>query len=377
MRPARLFIVPAALALLAAQRPLEACTAFCLSNGREALFANNEDYNLPDTKVWFVPGENGTFGRVYLGYGDNDAFPQGGMNERGLAFDMFSSKPLPLKPSTKPGFRGNILAKMMGECATVEDVIKLFEAHSRTFMQRFIMMVADASGDSVVIEQNALVRKKGPYQIQTNFYQSMTPRDQIPCERYKLAAWMLERAAGEVSVDLCRRVLSAVHQEGNSPTLYSNVFDLKRRVMHLYHFHNYENVVTIDLAAELKKGRRAVDMASLFPPTIAAIRYKRSRGPELKAARRTAVRVDPKVFDAYVGTYSLAGMTFEVTRQGGKLFLEPDAAGKLELKAESENRFFFDPVKGLITFPRAADGTVREMIVHDHGTDVRIPRVAR
>ena len=32
------------------------------------LGGNNEDYYNPLTKVWFIPAEAGTFGRVYFGF---------------------------------------------------------------------------------------------------------------------------------------------------------------------------------------------------------------------------------------------------------------------------------------------------------------------
>ena len=54
------------------------------------LVGNNEDYKIPYTRVWFVPPENGKYGRVYFGY-DNWS-PQGGMNDQGLFFDFFAVK---------------------------------------------------------------------------------------------------------------------------------------------------------------------------------------------------------------------------------------------------------------------------------------------
>jgi len=50
-----------------------------MSDGQRVLVGNNEDYNIPHTRVWFIPAENGHYGRVYFGY-DNWS-PQGGMND--------------------------------------------------------------------------------------------------------------------------------------------------------------------------------------------------------------------------------------------------------------------------------------------------------
>ena len=72
-----------ALAMLSvvtlAHLPGHACTAFMMSDGQRVLVGNNEDYNIPHTRVWFIPAENGHYGRVYFGY-DNWS-PQGGMND--------------------------------------------------------------------------------------------------------------------------------------------------------------------------------------------------------------------------------------------------------------------------------------------------------
>ena len=74
-----------------------------------------------------------------------------------------------------------------------------------------------------------------------------------------------------VSIDHFRRILAAVHQEGNYVnTLYSNIYDLKKKLVYLYHFHNFENKLIIDLKEELKKGKHSYDLPSLFPKNYAA-----------------------------------------------------------------------------------------------------------
>ena len=56
-----------------------ACTAFMASESNLVLVGNNEDYNIPHTRMWFIPAKYGHYGRVYFGY-DNWS-PQGGMND--------------------------------------------------------------------------------------------------------------------------------------------------------------------------------------------------------------------------------------------------------------------------------------------------------
>jgi hypothetical protein len=134
---------------------------------------------------------------------------------------------------------------------------------------RAVLLFADQSGDAVTIEPDAIVRKKDWALVQTNFYQSRTPAGTETCERFKIARRMLDDWHGDVSIELFRRILAATHQEGGASTQYSNIYDLKARVMYLYHFHNFENVVGIDLAEELRKGARKLEIPSLFPRTYA------------------------------------------------------------------------------------------------------------
>ena len=83
-----------AILIVVAFTPLSvhACTAFMMSDGERVLAGNNEDYNIPHTRVWFVPAENGHYGRVYFGY--ENWSPQGGMTDQGVFFDFFLTKPL-------------------------------------------------------------------------------------------------------------------------------------------------------------------------------------------------------------------------------------------------------------------------------------------
>jgi uncharacterized protein (TIGR03435 family) len=264
-----------------------ACTGFCATGGGQVLVGNNEDYNNPRTKIWFVPAKEGTFGRLYVGF--DDLWPQGGMNERGLWFDGYAAPAMKASGSSKlPGFPGNIIDKAMAECTTVEEVVQLFSQYNRAFLTEAILMFADASGDAVSIEPNAIVRKTRSYFVQTNFHQSLA-QGKTDDDRFRTATAMLERAGGEISTDLFRRILAATHQKGGAPTLYSNIYDLKSRRMHLYYFHDFERVVTFDLAEELKKGEHALDIPALFPRNAdaeafaTAVRTNADQGPSVGA----------------------------------------------------------------------------------------------
>lgn len=328
---------------------LFACTVFYASDGEMVLAGNNEDGSNPNTKVLFFPPEEGKYGRVYFEY-DNFA-PQGGVNDQGLFFDHTATGPLDVvlsKDKQKP--RRNLIHEVMEKCATVEEALRVYDKYNLQFMRKFQTIFGDKTGDSAIIEGDVIICKKGTYQVLTNFHQSKMGSGEYTCERYNIAAEMLENA-DDISIDLFRRILAAVHQEG-SKTLYSNIYDLKRDITYLYHFHNYENVVEIDLQEELKKGKQTIDLPSLFPKTFAAEAYNRHWARELKKKRaeleerkvaKLDPNVDPEIYEAYVGKYMISdgrGTSIAILREGDKLYSQVAGQRKIELLPESENLYF-------------------------------------
>ena len=360
---------------------LYACTGFCISKGDTVLVGNNEDYTDPNTKVFYVPAEKGKYGKVYFGF-DN---PQGGMNEKGLFWDAFSVRPLKKVKNSldKPNFpgvmQGRLIDKVMSECATVDEVLEIYGKYNLAFMETGMAFFADANGDSAIIEGDIVIRKKGKYQVVTNFYQSETRKEDIHiiCGRYPIAAAMLEDA-DDISVDLAKRVLAATHLEGpGSRTLYSNVYDLKRRIVYLYHFHNFQNEVVIDLKAELAKGARTIDLPDLFPKTFVAENFKNSSPGEIekrKAKYTNKVNVGEELLNTYTGQYQLNAPEgprpiFKISTAGGKLFSEVEGRGKNELLAASNNDFAIILGERIInvTFVKDSNEEVEEMRIVDGG----------
>jgi len=248
-------------------RPAEGCTIVMAAKGGTVLAGNNEDWNNPATKIWFIPGSNGRHGRVCVGF--DDLYAQGGMNDQGLFIDANALGPTGWKPvEGKPEFQGDLVDRILADCATVDEAIALCDKLNIPDLALARFPIADRTGASAVIEYGQgrvqYVRKTGVYQIATNFVMSNVKGEAYPCMRYRVADKMLQDA-GAVSLDLVRAVLSATHQEGQYPTVYSNICDLKNGVITLYNFHDFEQVVRFDLAEELKKGAKTHDIPSLFP----------------------------------------------------------------------------------------------------------------
>jgi hypothetical protein len=342
-----------------------ACTAFTATCGSMTLVGNNEDFNNPRTRIWFVPGSAKELGRMYVGY-DNGS-PQGGMNEAGLFFDGFQVEPVAARTAgaspQKPRFDGVLMDKAMAECRTVEDVVRLFEQYDRSFLESGVLMFVDKSGAAVAIETDAIVRKKGPWFVQTNFRQSTTPESAISCPRFQTATRMLKEMGGCASIEGFRKVLAATSAQGEYPTLYSNLYELDKGVMHLYYFRDFEHPKTVRLADELKLGPHTIEMASLFPDNAAARAFAEAREREI--ARRVVV-VDDAVLAAYAGRYKTAdGAVIVIRKEGAKLTAETPGPSVVDLLPESQTTFFVPGMPAKVVFVSSAPGKVERLDIVD------------
>lgn len=270
MKPLITLILPTLLLSLLVPPPIaRGCAFFLIARDGVVLAANNEDYLDPDTRMWFVVGEGAEFGRVYFGFGNR--FTQGGMNEVGLFFDGAATRAKPSKIGEgKDAYAGNPLDEMMATCGTTAEAVAFLRRFDlSTLWERAQLQIADATGASAIVEGDQVLWKEGDHQITTNFYQSEVGEDQpCPCVRYKMIEEIL-RTCGTPTVEVCRRALATVHQEGEVSTVYSNVYDLVHQKITLWHFHDWDHPMEIDLHAELAKGPHEVVLSEVFPATFA------------------------------------------------------------------------------------------------------------
>jgi choloylglycine hydrolase len=274
--------------LVIAATPAGACTVFFAFNGKVALAGSNEDWADSNTQVWFVPPTKDSYGIVYFGYGRGEyprggvpghklkipeagitqinpedlyGFPQGGMNEKGLFFDGASTDVIeaPLA-ERKKAYDGQLEDTILRKCATVDEVLKLLESYAFNLVQGQ-WMFGDKTGDSIIIEAGEVaVRKKGNFQVMTNFLQSKVEPANVVCPRYKLVSESLA-ADKDLSVDLVRSLLEATSQKY---TTYSIIFDLTNCELYVHHQGDFERTVKIKLTEELGKGERALKITKLF-----------------------------------------------------------------------------------------------------------------
>lgn len=254
------------------------CTIFTASYGEKVLFGNNEDYTNPKTYYWVSPSSEGNYGGVYFGF-DNLSL-QGGINEKGLSFDANALPKARLNPHPElPAPPSEWVAEtIMKKAATVEEAIDIAGRYKRDnwgIPLKYQIILADATGDAVVIsagtdDELAFTRKKegDGYLVSTNFNRA-NPKNaySYPCWRYDKAVEMLDKIEDEndLMVDYFKSILDAVHGEGASNnTLYSNIFDLRNGIIYLYHWHQYDEVVKLNVAEQIERGFGCQRIADLF-----------------------------------------------------------------------------------------------------------------
>jgi serine-type D-Ala-D-Ala carboxypeptidase/endopeptidase len=94
---------------------------------------------------------------------------------------------------------------------------------------------------------------------------------------------------------------------------------------------------------------------------------------EVKAtpARKEMV-LDPATLADYAGRYELApGFLLEVKAESGQLYVQATGQPSLPVYATARDEFFYKVVDAQLSFIRAADGKVKEVVLHQNGKDVR------
>ncbi|MBK7269339.1 MAG: hypothetical protein IPI07_07455 [Flavobacteriales bacterium] len=259
------------LLLLALLLHLEsaACTFFKLTVDGHTMVGNNEDAWSIDPRIWFESGKKGEYGAVYLG--QNNSTPQGGMNEAGLMFDGLKS---PVKSFVgtvgKPQIRFDDLARrVLRTCATIREAESLIRTFDFSQLNGAYLILVDRNGEYLVVEADTLFTGNESSYAVTNFCVSTcTDFDSVPSERYQRGRALLA-ASPDTSLAFCTSVVNGMHacrKKLGEGTLYSNILDPQRGLVHLYFYHDYTHLRIFNLKDELAKGDHSLDMIALFPP---------------------------------------------------------------------------------------------------------------
>jgi tetratricopeptide (TPR) repeat protein len=246
-----------------------ACTVYKITMNGKTFMGNNEDYWNPHTRIWFEKGKNGNYGSSYVGF--NDGYPQGGINEKGLAFDGFAVPSREIKNNlNKLTYDTTILRKVMQNCQNTDEVYTFLSKYDLSPLYAGMLLFVDQSGKYLVVEGDTMIKGNDDKYLLSNFCPSKTKDvNDVNIPMYQSGRKLM---AGHVdtSLDFLKTLSDTLHQSwpGNiGGTLYTTIYDLNERTIHLYFYHDYTKSVTFKLADELnkKEDRVVVNIPKLFP----------------------------------------------------------------------------------------------------------------
>jgi len=243
------------------------CTIFYAVQNGIILAGNNEDWKDTNTQMWFYPANDSTHGWLKFGFGSG--FPQGGMNDQGLFWDGTAGPfvAMPDSEANKILFDGPLMQKVMEESANIAEALEIFNQYYCEDQYKAQYLLGDSSCHSMIVEGDNVIPitigNENNFQVLTNFYQSHPDLGGYPCWRYETAVELLENN-DSLTTWFAGTVLASTHQEGNYPTQYSNIYDLKKGIIYLFYYHNYEEFLVINLKDELEKGYNTYAIPQIF-----------------------------------------------------------------------------------------------------------------
>jgi len=133
------------------------------------------------------------------------------------------------------------------------------------------------------------------------------------------------------------------------------------------------------IANQLAAFRFEVDAAG--KPTLLVV-FQEEGGTPVRASRlgdvpppRKEIKVNPAIYDAYVGQYELApGFVLTVSRDGDHLITQATGQGKVEVFPSSETEFFLKVTDAQITFVKGPSGSFDSIVLHQGGRDLPAKR---
>ncbi len=372
------------LSFLSIQVHLFGCTGIYIKGPDRILIGNNEDGSNPVTRIWTVPAEKGSFGRLYFGF--NDLSAQGGINEKGLWFDAFGLSENPTGRIKGEIYPGDLQDLLMAKCATTEDVLRLLSRYNRSQMTRYQWMFGDREGHCMIVESDTVIPMQGNYQVVTNFRQSQFPEGEgFECNRFRIVREMM-KADAEPGIGSLRRILSAVHSEGQDVTQYSYIADLVNGIVYVYHFHNFENVVVLNVRDELAKGKIVYDLPVLFPRTHAfeSFDWQARHDLQVRMENRLFKTFDITTYPDYYGKYvvTLPEVMRDqvITISTGTKYpgLQLNEGHPFDIFPSAPGEFVLMNYGGLeldCLFPRDPSGKVKSLALKSDGFSVEARRI--
>lgn len=262
------------------------CTIFTAVQGGTVLFGDNWDYHEGDLIIGYFPPSTEGYGSIHFGYmegegSDSYTSYQRAVNDQGLAWAVNSIPKGKLNPHPEKPYsytEDEFLYTILKKAVTVEEAIRIAQKFDFGDSMIAQIHIADASGNAVVIGPGrdgeiAFTRKPAgeSYLLSTNFNLAIPEKGPVDF-RWDTASSMLNSLSESQTLtpEFAGEILNAVHLRTlTTHTLHSNVIDLKNGDIYIYYMSQYDEVVKLNIADELAKGQRVIEVRSLFPSDIA------------------------------------------------------------------------------------------------------------
>ena len=130
-----------------------------------------------------------------------------------------------------------------------------------------------------------------------------------------------------------------------------------------------------DLLRYPDDGVTVIILANLHPVALADVSRDLSAivlgEPYSVPPRRRAAKVDPDVYDAYVGRYEInPSVAIAVTREGDQLAVQATGQAKDFAVPESDTTFFSRISPSRLSFVKDGSGVVNRLVIHDGDRDI-------
>ena len=243
----------------------DACFILFLKDENNILVANHEDWFANDAAMKINPPVHGRYGSVIFTF-LTEGWAQGGMNEKGLFFDAAQTPYQDVSfGSDKRTPKSYPWQEILDKAATVREALEILNHYALPELSEATVMLGDATGEAAIIgvhNNKVDIRPlDGRYQIQTNFNRWHPELNNEPkCERYQKAEQIIS-GHPDVNVITMRNILEKTHQD--SLTVYSNIYDLKNRMIYTYSKRNFREAIITTLPDIFEYGECLFSLDSL------------------------------------------------------------------------------------------------------------------
>jgi len=241
------------------------CTIFTVKTNDNFYFCNNEDWTLLDPIAAVEPKSPNSYGFIVFGWDSYyPAYPQGGVNEKGLCLDWaIQPKQNYKNDPKKKNLNEDLTVKILKNCATVDEAVNLINQYNYSQFGEEHLLIADRNNKSCIIEYNnghmEFIFIKSNYQLITNFNTSNPQSGYFPCTRYNAVKKLLEQTK-ITSIDNIIKILDASQMKSPYQTVNSYIIDIKNLKIEVFYKHNFTKSRKIDILKELKKGRHIIKL---------------------------------------------------------------------------------------------------------------------